>query len=206
VSTLRLYLASSSPRRRELLRQIGIQPAILDTTAEESALPGESPRDLVRRLAESKVRHATEELPARPTGIILAADTVVVLDGECLGKPGSDAEATAMLNRLRGRAHEVLTGVFLMRTEDGRSVSDSTATHVRFRDYDEKTIAAYVATGEGRDKAGAYGIQGRGVLLVESIEGSWSNVVGLPLEPLPRWTARLGVDLWDLARAGSAPD
>ena len=205
MNTFRLYLASSSPRRRELLRQIGIEPRILETTAEETPLPGEEPRELVRRLAELKARHATTALPPQPPGIVLAADTAVVLDGECLGKPASAVEATAMLTRLRGRTHEVLTGVFLMRTDDGRSVSDAVATRVRFQSYDDETVLAYVATGEGRDKAGAYAIQGRGVLLAEHIEGSWSNVVGLPLERLPDWTARLGVKLWDLVRTGAEP-
>ena len=187
------------------MRQIGIEPSILGSSGEERALPGEQPRALVRRLAEDKARHAAERLEHPLPGIVLAADTAVVLDGTCLGKPCGPREATEMLNRLRGRTHEVLTGVFLLRTDDGRTVSDSAVTRVCFRSYDDETIAAYLATGEGRDKAGAYGIQGRGVLLVERIEGSWSNVVGLPLEYLPEWTARLDVNLWELAGAGSEP-
>jgi septum formation protein len=198
VSTLRLYLASASPRRRRLLRQIGIEPVIVASSPEERALPGEPPRDLVRRLAEVKGRHAAGRLSAEVPGVVLAADTAVVIDGACLGKPSGPDEAAAMLRRLRGRSHEVLTGVFLMRTDRELSLSDLDSTRVHFRRYDEATIEAYVATGEASDKAGAYGIQGRGVLLAERIEGSWSNVVGLPLERLPAWTARIGVDLWEL--------
>jgi len=198
MSTLRLYLASASPRRRELLRQIGIRPSIHATAVDEQILPGEAPVDSVRRLAQAKAHHAANILLPTEPGIVLAADTAVVVDGICLGKPTDSGEATEILRRLRGRSHEVLTGVFLLRTDDGRSLTDAVTTRVHFRDFDDATIAAYVATGEGRDKAGAYAIQGRGVLLVERIEGSWSNVVGLPLEPFPRWAAALGVDLWDL--------
>jgi len=198
VSGLQLYLASASPRRRDLLRQVGLAPSIVSHGVEEAELPGEAPLAMVHRLAEAKGRDAAARLrPARP-GVVLAADTAVVIDGECLGKPADPREAEAMLRRLRGRAHEVLTGVFLARTDDGRAVLDAVSTRVVFRGFDERTLGAYVAGGEGLDKAGAYGIQGRGVLLVERIEGSWSNVVGLPLEGLPEWMTRLGVDLWDL--------
>jgi septum formation protein len=198
MKAMRVYLASASPRRLELLRRIGIDPVLMPTTLDERAVAGESPRALVLRLAEAKAREAAGRLAGAAPGIVLAADTAVVIDGVCLGKPASADEAAAMLRRLRGRAHEVLTGVFVMRTQGPRSAGGVDATRVRFRAYDDATIAAYVATGEGLDKAGAYGIQGRGVLLVEHIEGSWSNVVGLPLERLPEWTSDLDVDLWEL--------
>ena len=111
-----------------------------------------------------------------------------------LGKPRDTAEAALMLAELRGRTHEVLTAVFLARTDDGRATTGVESTRVRFREFEDETIRDYVASGEPLDKAGAYGLQGRGVLLTERIEGSWSNVVGLPLERLPEWLARLDLD------------
>ena len=195
MSALRFYLASASPRRRELLRQIGIDPIVTPADVDERVEAGESPESFVRRLAEAKARAAAQRLTGGGPGLLLAADTSVVIDGESLGKPADAAESAAMLRRLRGRTHEVLTGVFLLRTDDGRSLGEVDTTRVRFRSFDEATLAAYVRSGEGVDKAGAYGIQGRGVLLVEGIEGSWSNVVGLPLERLPDWVSRLGVEL-----------
>jgi septum formation protein len=188
-----------------LLRQIGIDPVVVAVRVHEGAGPDESPADLVRRLAEAKARHAVERLPRDAAGLLLAADTEVVIDGACMGKPGDPHEAAALLRRLRGRTHDVLTGVFLMDTDRRRSVSGVDRTRVRFRDLDDATIEAYVASGESLDKAGAYGIQGRGALLVERIEGSWSNVVGLPLERLPAWTAELGIDLWELIGRGAGP-
>jgi septum formation protein len=198
VSTLRFYLASASPRRRDLLRQIGIVPVVVSVSVDERVLSGESPPDLVRRLAEAKARHALGSLAVEAPGVVLAADTAVVIDRTCLGKPSDARESVSMLRRLRGRSHEVLTGVFMLRTDDPRSLSEVHSTRVQFRHFDDATLDAYVAFGEGRDKAGAYGIQGRGALLAERIEGSWSNVVGLPLERIPEWTARLGIDFWEL--------
>ena len=153
----------------------------------------------VLRLAQAKAGRAGELLRTPPApGLILAADTVVVADGACLGKPADADQARAMLLRLAGRAHEVLTGVYLTRTDDGRSTCELERTRVYFRPYDDCTVRAYVASGEPFDKAGGYGIQGRGSLLCERIEGSWSNVVGLPLERLPGWMQSLDIDLWSL--------
>jgi len=195
MSALRFYLASASPRRLELLRQIGIDPIVAPANVDERVRAGEAPEHFVRRLAERKARAAAERLADATDGLLLAADTAVVIDGESLGKPTDPAESAAMLRRLRGRTHEVLTAVFLLRTDDGRSVGEVDSTRVHFRPFDDATVAVYVRSGEGVDKAGAYAIQGRGVLLVERIEGSWSNVVGLPLERLPDWVSRLGIDL-----------
>ena len=205
VRRLRFYLASASPRRRELLRQIGIEPVLVPGCVDERAVEGEPPRVVVLRLAEAKARHAAGRLVEAAPGVLLAADTAVVIDGTCLGKPADPAEAAAMLRQLRGRVHEVSTGVFVMSTDGLRSCGGVDTTRVRFRPYDDATIDAYVASGEGDDKAGAYGIQGRGVLLVEHIEGSWSNVVGLPLERLTEWLSAIGVDLWDLIDGSRAP-
>jgi septum formation protein len=181
----RLYLASASPRRLALLREAGLDPVPRPTGVPEYPVEGESSREQVLRLAREKGRHAIEFLAANgERGLVLAADTAVVLDGIVLGKPADDEDAASMLRRLAGRTHEVLTGVFLARIGDGRWTEGTGCTRVTFRPYDEDTIAWYVATGEPRDKAGAYGIQGRGAALVEGREGSWSNVVGLPMEIL----------------------
>ena len=199
MSMLRLYLASASPRRLELLREIGLDPQPVPQQMQEHGQPLETPRDMVLRLAEAKARIGAAGIPrtAAP-GVVLGADTAVVAAGEILGKPRDAQDAEAILGRLRGKTHEVLTGVFLLRTDDGRSTNGVDCTRVRFRDFDDATIRAYVATGEPLDKAGAYGIQGGGAMLSESVVGSWSNVVGLPLERLPGFLAALGIDLWSL--------
>jgi septum formation protein len=198
---VRLFLASASPRRLALLREAGIDPVPCPTGLPESPLEGESPRSHVLRLAREKGRHAVERLASSgESGLVLAADTVVVLDGEILGKPADDRDAAAMLRRLAGRTHEVLTGVYLARLRDGRAAEAAGVTRVTFRRYAEDTILWYVGTGEPRDKAGAYGIQGEGAALVQGIEGSFTNVVGLPMELLPELCDRIG-ETWPPLRA-----
>jgi septum formation protein len=174
-----LLLASGSPRRADLLRTLGVAFRVLDVEVDETTRMGEAPVDYVRRLARDKARagHAVAGDASLP---VLAADTTVVLDGAILGKPLDDADARAMLARLAGRTHEVLTGVAVIDAR-GLPVDTVLATRVRFRALTPAEIAAYVASGEPLDKAGAYGIQGLGGALVERIEGSYSNVVGLPL-------------------------
>ena len=189
-----IVLASASPRRAELLRSVGIEPEIRPAEIDESAAAGETPEAAVARLAATKAAHVAHELGARDDVIVIAADTVVVVDGIALGKPIDDEDALRMLHTLSGRAHHVLTGVHLIATGSGRTAAAVDTTHVRFRDLDEAWIRWYVATGETRDKAGAYGIQGRGAWLTTAIEGSWSNVVGLPLERLPALLRDVGVD------------
>lgn len=176
-----LYLASQSPRRRELLAQIGIEHTVLAVDVDESRLPDEDPDAYVERLARAKAAAGWQAcrrdgLPALP---VLGADTVVVLDGAVLGKPASAEEGRAMLRRLSGECHEVLTGVSLC-GERGQ-ISCVSATQVWFRPLTDAEIDAYWATGEPADKAGAYGIQGRAARFIERIEGSYSGVVGLPL-------------------------
>jgi septum formation protein len=198
----RLVLASASPRRLDLLRHLGLTPVPRPSNLHEDVLPEESPRDLVLRLAEAKGRSVASSLgPDEPASVVLAADTGVVIDGHALGKPRDPEDARSMLRTLRGRTHQVMTSVFLLRTDDGRHTCDLERTRVTFRDYDEATIDAYVSTCEPLDKAGAYGIQGGGADLVDRVEGSWTNVVGLPLERLDGWLARIGVDLKRLVRA-----
>jgi septum formation protein len=185
----RIYLASQSPRRRELLAQIGIRFDLLifrsgtrsDPETNEDPLPGEAPDTYALRVATAKARHGAQllslrRLPARP---VLAADTTLDVDGQIIGKPADDADATAILQRLSGRNHRVLTAIAVAqndRLETRLSVSD-----VRFRPLTADEIRHYVASGEPHDKAGAYGIQGRAAMFVEEIRGSHSGIVGLPL-------------------------
>lgn len=192
----RLILASASPRRLGLLRRLGLDPIARPSNVHEDSRPDESPTELVLRLAEAKGRSVASTFGQHdPPCVVLAADTGVVLDRRVLGKPRDASEARQMLLTLRGRVHEVMTAVFLMRTDTRRHTCDVETTRVSFRAYDEKTIDSYVATGEPLDKAGAYGIQGGGAALVDRVDGSWTNVVGLPLEQLGPWLTRIGVDL-----------
>ncbi len=191
-----LLLASGSPRRLELLRGLGLAVRVRPSGVPEPDGPAPDPVGLARALARAKARHVASSASAEATpSVVLGADTVVALDGDTLGKPRDEREAREMLRRLAGKTHRVITGVHLVRTDVPREASVAETTRVRFRDYDERTIDWYVSSGESRDKAGAYGIQGRGVLLVEAIEGSWSNVVGLPLERLPGLFEEIGLDL-----------
>lgn len=168
----RLVLASGSPRRRELLAHLGLPFTVVAADVDEAPLPGEAPLDLVRRLAAAKAM-AVDGDP------VLAADTIVEVDGEILGKPVDAADARRMLALLSGRAHHVHTGVALRAGE--RQVVDVVTTDVTFVALTPEAVEWYLATGEPYDKAGAYAIQGAGGVFVESIRGSVSNVVGLPL-------------------------
>jgi septum formation protein len=174
----RLVLASASPRRRELLAQVGYDFHSVAPETDETPTAGETPGALVDRLARAKAEAARRLLDDR-SRVILAADTVVVLDDEILGKPTSPAVATAMLRKLSGRVHDVATGVAVVAPSATRLITVTTIVEIRSLTDDE--IAWYVATGEPLDKAGGYGIQGIGGSLVTRIDGSYSNVVGLPL-------------------------
>jgi septum formation protein len=194
---LPLVLASASPRRRELLQSLGLAFRVEPAAVDESALPGETARDHVVRLAARKAATAAATLRDRGIeALVLAADTTVTIDGLILGKPRDAADALSMLRRLSGRTHEVITACRLVRSDDGRAAAAAALSGVRFQPWNEDLARWYVATGEPFDKAGAYGIQGRGVLLASGIEGSWSNVVGLPLESLPGLFAEVGDDLF----------
>ena len=171
-----LVLASSSPRRAELLAAAGFVFTIAHADLDETPLPHEPADRYVRRLAEAKARAVAARHPGQP---VLGADTTVVVDGDILAKPADAADAAAMLRRLQGRAHEVLTGVALVAPAGARVELET--TRVWFAPMTEAEIAAYVATGEPLDKAGAYGIQGWAARYVTRVEGSYSNVVGLPV-------------------------
>lgn len=172
-----LLLASGSPRRRELLDQLGVAHRVVTTDVDEQRLPDELPSALVIRLARAKARRGFELAPDAPAA--LGADTVVVVDGDVLGKPRDAAEASAMLRRLSGRTHEVLSGVAL--ATRSAMTSRLSVSAVAFRDLDDAEIGAYWASGEPRDKAGAYAVQGRAARFIVRLEGSYSGVMGLPL-------------------------
>jgi len=178
-----LVLASRSPRRRQLLEMLGIPIRVDVADIQELMLPGEAPSAYARRLARDKAR-------AVPGAFVLGADTIVVLDGEVLEKPRDAEDAVRMLGRLQGKRHDVLTAVALM--AEGVLHEADVTTGVWFREADEETLRAYVATGEPMDKAGAYGIQGVGAALVERIEGDYFTVMGLPIGALLDLMARAG--------------
>ena len=184
-----LVLASASPRRAELLRQIGVPFEVLVPNVDETQRRGERADDYVRRLARSKAAAGH-----RPGRLTLGADTAVVLDDAVLGKPRDENDGVAMLQALGGRTHTVLTGVCLGR--DGAFETRVVATEVRFRPISEILATAYWRTGEGADKAGGYGIQGIGSIFVTRIEGSYSAVVGLPLAEIEELLNAFGFDPW----------
>jgi septum formation protein len=171
-----LILASNSPRRRQLLSLAGWQFSVSAANVDETEYPNESPSDYVLRLAETKAR----AIQAAPDQIILAADTTVVDGMDLLGKPKDNAEATAMLTRLRGHTHQVYTGIALLRLSD-RLLKDLCVTDVPMRDYSDEEIEAYVATGDPLDKAGAYAIQHPQFQPVANLDGCYASVMGLPM-------------------------
>jgi septum formation protein len=179
---MRLILASASPRRAQILRDAGLVFSIISSAVDETPIPGEAPGDLVRRLANAKA----ELVAARSVGpaIVVAADTVVVLEGQILGKPRSTDDARHMLERLSGRTHSVVTGVSLIRLPDVEQRAFVETTLVHFDQLSANEITRYLATDEPHDKAGAYAIQGRAGRYIPRIEGCYYNVVGLPLARL----------------------
>ncbi|MDR1874565.1 MAG: Maf family protein [Synergistaceae bacterium] len=195
-----VVLASGSPRRRELLQGLGWNFRVVVPEVDESVLPRESPEELCLRLSVAKAGAAMElrggKIHVDGEVLVIAADTVVVVDGSILGKPADEADSLRMLRLLRGRSHEVLTGVSVINSNiEERRLSALERTVVTFRPLSDADVAAYAATGEGTDKAGAYAIQGRGSLLASSIEGDYFNVVGLPLCRLGTMIEELGINL-----------
>ncbi len=186
-----LHLASQSPRRRELLTQLGVAFRVVDVDVPELRAAQESPREYVSRVARDKARAGLAALAGAMDAVVLGADTEVVLDDEVFGKPRDAADAAAMLRRLSGRTHAVISSVWLVDAHAERNACS--VSRVRFAPLDEAAIAAYVATGESFGKAGAYAIQGRGAALVEHLEGSYSGVMGLPLFETARLLREAGV-------------
>ena len=176
---MRLILASASPRRRELLKNAGVDFEVRPGAVVESVGAGESPEDFARRAAREKALDVAAAVPAG--ALVLGADTVVVMGNEILGKPTGSEDAARMLQKLSGSTHRVITGVCLVRAPAGIEAEEHETTLVTFRRLDEKEIQDYLATGEPFDKAGAYGIQGFASRFVTRIEGCYFNVVGLPV-------------------------
>jgi septum formation protein len=194
-----LYLASRSPRRAELLAQIGVRFAPVAAEIDETPHSGESPEDYVRRIAIEKAQAGRLGIPTVDPRPVLAADTAVIIDGEILGKPLDCPDFLRMMASLSGRTHQVLTGVALAHAGEVRY--DLSASRVRFRDIDDRERLAYWASGEPHDKAGGYGIQGLGALFVADLRGSYSGVMGLPLYETGRLLQRAGIALLGGERA-----
>lgn len=183
---MKIILASGSPRRRELLSMIGLDFEVIPSENDEIVPAGLTPAQTVEFLARSKAEDVGKKVPDGDR-IILAADTIVYMDGKILGKPADAADACRMLRELSGRTHEVYTGVCI------NGECDHVKTEVTFREFGDEEIEAYVATGEPLDKAGAYGAQGKGALLVEKINGDFFNVMGLPISRVCQMLKSQGV-------------
>lgn len=182
----RVILASQSPRRRELLTLVGIPHEVRPADIDETYLAGEKPREHALRLAREKARKI-----ATPDAVVIGSDTIVVVDGDVLGKPADDADATRMLRRLSGRAHTVITAVAVC--WQGRVEADAETVDVTFHELSDEQIRAYIATREPMDKAGAYGIQGFGATIVARVDGDYFAVMGLPLQRMVLLMRKLGL-------------
>ena len=188
----RIILASASPRRRELLERLSLPELIIRPAQGDERMPDtDDPAEIVRTLSRQKAEEVARDF--EKSDVIIAADTIVWFEGRALGKPKDPADAAAMLRRLSGRTHSVFTGVCVI--SGGILLSEAEESLVRFRQMSEKEIASYVASGEPMDKAGAYGAQGLGGLFVERIEGSFSNVIGLPMCRLGNMLKKVGLEL-----------
>ena len=190
MASIKLILASASTRRADILREAGLSFTVMSSAVDETPIPGESVQDLVQRLADAKA----ELVAARAVGpaIVIAADTVVLLEGHILGKPRTTDDARNMLAELSGRTHSVVTGVTLVRLPDAERRSFVETTHVHFATLSDEELTRYLSTEEPFDKAGAYAIQGRAGRYIPRIEGCYFNVVGLPLSHLCHALAELG--------------
>ncbi|GAB6195739.1 Maf family protein [Lysobacter xanthus] len=194
-----LYLASKSPRRRELLGRLGLEPRVLDIDIPEVRQPGEAAFDYVRRVAREKAGAGLLEIAAVPGALVLAADTEVVLDDEVFGKPVDAEDAMRMLTRLSGRTHQVVSVVWLMSA--GREVKAASVSEVTFAALTPAQLDGYVATREWDGKAGAYAIQGRAEAFVTRLDGSYSGVMGLPVHETATLLAEFGIDVFSGAAA-----
>jgi septum formation protein len=194
-----LILASASPRRRELLHNAGLRFRVIPSQTAEEVRPGEAPRDYVRRTARDKARAVAR---GEPTAWILAADTIVEIDGQILGKPRDEADGRRMLGLLSGRQHRVMTAFVVLGA--GHRVERLVTSTVRFKTLSEAQIGDYLASGEPADKAGAYAIQGRGRALVADMQGSYTNVVGLPMDEVLVCLQTLGIHTLPVDPVGKA--
>jgi septum formation protein len=189
-----LHLASRSPRRSELLARLGLDFGVLDIDIPEERQPGEAPDDYGRRVAREKSGAGLLKVMAVPGAVVLGADTEVVLDDEVFGKPSDDTDAVAMLRRLSGRTHRVITAVSLVSAS--RELQAVSISDVTFASLPDAEIAAYVATGEPRGKAGGYAIQGYAQAFITHLSGSYSGVMGLPLHETATMLRTFGIPMW----------
>ena len=189
-----IYLASQSPRRQELLAQLGVRFETIDASVHEQRQLGESPEQYVNRVAREKAGAGLLQLGGQAQAVVLGADTDVVIDGNVLGKPADADQAAALLRRLSGRTHQVHTAVWLVSSDRERSATVS--TDVCFAELTDREIADYIATGEPFGKAGAYAIQGRAAAFIAGITGSYSGVMGLPLHETSILLRNFGIPLW----------
>ena len=191
-----LILASTSPRRRELLGRLGLPFEVIGSAYDEALISpyGMAPHDYVIQLAQGKAAEVAGR--SDPDALVIGADTTVVLDGQFLNKPAGPTDAASMLRRLSGRTHEVYTGLCLVRNQT--VLTNHAMTEVTFAPLSDAVIAAYVATGEPLDKAGAYGIQGRALSFIPAISGDYFNVVGLPLYLLGQMLGQFDINLWEV--------
>lgn len=185
-----LVLGSASPRRADLLRQIGLSFDVITSDVDETLLPGEDPSTYCTRIARDKARDVASRCEGR---VIIGADTVVVIDGGILGKPADESEARSMLEKLSGRTHTVITGVSVLERLTGECETFSVTSHVTFRTMNPEEIDRYIATGEPIGKAGAYAIQGKAAVFVRWISGSYSNIMGLPIYETALALSRFGI-------------
>lgn len=189
----RLILASQSPRRKMLLEQVGIPFAVIPSNVDETMKENVDPCEFVKVLATRKATHIMDKCLGSESAVVLAADTIVVLDGVILGKPKDSNEAFEMLSMISDNWHEVLTGIAMIDNETGSSLTHVEKTRVKIRSLTPEAIRNYIDTGEPLDKAGAYGIQGLGALLVEKLDGCYFNVVGLPLYRVSVMLSQMGI-------------
>ena len=178
---MNIILASASPRRKEILENTNIKFDIISSSIEELVLDGESPCQMVMRLAFEK---GIDIASKHKSDLVISADTIVVLDNNILGKPKDEEEARQMISNLSGRTHQVITGISLINLENNKKIIDYVISNVKFKKLSKDDINDYIKTKESLDKAGAYGIQGYGALLVEEIQGDYFNIVGLPISKL----------------------
>jgi len=190
-----LVLASGSPRRRDLLSRLELSFATVPADIEEIARPGESPRKLAERLAREKAEAVATRIGRTPRRVVLGSDTIVVIGEEVLGKPDDPEHALALLRKLTGRTHTVMTGIAVVESDTGRTRSRVVESRVTLRRAEEAELRDYVASGEALDKAGAYAVQGEGRRFITGIEGSETNVIGLPLEETRAMLLDAGVEI-----------
>jgi len=188
----KIILASSSSRRKQILEQVGLNFIVEVSDYEEKSIPGVSPSEFVETLSLEKANVVAKN---HNDAIIIGADTIVVLDNQILGKPKTKQDAREMLKKLSGNTHSVFTGFTIIDTVNKRTITNHVETKIRFKNLSEEEILAYIETGEPMDKAGAYGVQDRGALFVEHIEGDYSSVMGLPIVKIFEILKELGIDI-----------